>query len=161
MHLHPVYGLRRAVVMTELQTRFLVSLASRMAKSKFEYVRKFEQNDACLLNTWIVVRLDGKCFHRCEITGLHGGIQRITTFDVDLLIGLYTVQCSEPAQMCYAYSFPSPFLSPLPTHPRSIDTYILRGLVSMLAHSPLLPPAKGLQTAMASRSQMMTGASRS
>ena len=113
MNLHPVYGLRRAVVKTELQTCFLVSLASRMAKSKFEYVRKFEQNDACLLNTWIVVRLDGKCFHRCEITGLHGGIQRITTFDVDLLI--YTVQCSEPARCIMP--IPSPHPSSLPSPP--------------------------------------------
>ena len=35
-----------------------------MAKSKFEYVRKFEENDSCLLNCWIVVRLDGRSFHR-------------------------------------------------------------------------------------------------
>ena len=35
-----------------------------MAKSVYEYVRKFEANDSCLLNTWIVVRLDGKGFHR-------------------------------------------------------------------------------------------------
>ncbi|EDO47952.1 predicted protein [Nematostella vectensis] len=35
-----------------------------MAKSKYEYVRKFEQNDACLPNCWIVVRVDGRNFHR-------------------------------------------------------------------------------------------------
>jgi len=35
-----------------------------MAKSRFEYVRKFEQLDRCLQNTWIVVRIDGKGFHR-------------------------------------------------------------------------------------------------
>lgn len=35
-----------------------------MAKSKFEYVRKFEQNDQCLLNCWIVIRIDGRNFHR-------------------------------------------------------------------------------------------------
>ncbi len=37
----------------------------QMAKSKFEYVKKFEQVDSCLPNTWIVVRLDGRCFHKC------------------------------------------------------------------------------------------------
>ncbi|ESO02299.1 hypothetical protein HELRODRAFT_155808 [Helobdella robusta] len=35
-----------------------------MAKSRFEYVRSFESFDACLLNSWIVVRLDGRNFHR-------------------------------------------------------------------------------------------------
>ena len=35
-----------------------------MAKSKFEYVRQFENDDPCLLNCWIVVRIDGKAFHK-------------------------------------------------------------------------------------------------
>lgn len=43
-----------------------------MAKSKYEYVRKFEQNDQCLLNCWIVIRIDGRNFHRykCISDGL-------------------------------------------------------------------------------------------
>ncbi|BES89266.1 unnamed protein product [Nesidiocoris tenuis] len=35
-----------------------------MAKSNFEYVRDFEHETRCLPNTWIVVRIDGKGFHR-------------------------------------------------------------------------------------------------
>ncbi|XP_061690708.1 probable tRNA(His) guanylyltransferase isoform X2 [Syngnathoides biaculeatus] len=35
-----------------------------MAKSKFEYVRNFEVEDTCLRNCYIVVRLDGRNFHR-------------------------------------------------------------------------------------------------
>eukprot|EP00730_Choanoeca_flexa_P018522 TRINITY_DN9008_c0_g1_i1.p1 TRINITY_DN9008_c0_g1~~TRINITY_DN9008_c0_g1_i1.p1 ORF type:complete len:332 (+),score=81.29 TRINITY_DN9008_c0_g1_i1:60-1055(+) len=35
-----------------------------MAKSRFEYVRTFETDDALLKNTWIVVRIDGRSFHR-------------------------------------------------------------------------------------------------
>lgn len=38
--------------------------SSKMAKSMFEYVRQFETPDRCLLNTWIVVRIDGKNFHK-------------------------------------------------------------------------------------------------
>ena len=38
--------------------------SSAMAKSKFEYVRHFEAVDRCLPNTWIVVRIDGKGFHK-------------------------------------------------------------------------------------------------
>ncbi|XP_053321661.1 probable tRNA(His) guanylyltransferase [Spea bombifrons] len=35
-----------------------------MAKSKFEYVREFEVQDTCLKNCWVVVRVDGRNFHR-------------------------------------------------------------------------------------------------
>lgn len=35
-----------------------------MAKSKFEYVRNFEVDDTCLRNCYIVVRLDGRNFHK-------------------------------------------------------------------------------------------------
>ncbi|XP_051505295.1 probable tRNA(His) guanylyltransferase isoform X1 [Myxocyprinus asiaticus] len=40
------------------------STASVMAKSKFEYVRNFELDDTCLRNCYIVVRLDGRNFHK-------------------------------------------------------------------------------------------------
>lgn len=44
-----------------------LSTSSIMAKSKYEYVKTFEQDDRILPNTWIVVRLDGKNFTRfCE-----------------------------------------------------------------------------------------------
>lgn len=43
--------------------RFL-SKSAPMANSKFDYVRNFEQNDAILPNCWIVVRIDGKAFHK-------------------------------------------------------------------------------------------------
>ena len=36
-----------------------------MAKSKFEYVKAFEQDDPLLPQCWIVVRLDGKGFTKC------------------------------------------------------------------------------------------------
>eukprot|EP00092_Neocalanus_flemingeri_P019039 GFUD01020627.1.p1 GENE.GFUD01020627.1~~GFUD01020627.1.p1 ORF type:complete len:261 (-),score=61.04 GFUD01020627.1:14-796(-) len=35
-----------------------------MAQSKFEYTRKFETEDKLLPNSWIVVRIDGKGFHK-------------------------------------------------------------------------------------------------
>ncbi|XP_062502372.1 probable tRNA(His) guanylyltransferase [Corticium candelabrum] len=35
-----------------------------MAKSRFEYVKQFEQDDKLLLGTWIVIRIDGRNFHR-------------------------------------------------------------------------------------------------
>jgi len=33
-----------------------------MAKSAYEYVKYFEETTTCLYNTYIVIRLDGKCF---------------------------------------------------------------------------------------------------
>ncbi|KAI8611300.1 tRNAHis guanylyltransferase-domain-containing protein, partial [Chytriomyces sp. MP71] len=35
-----------------------------MAKSKYEYVKHFEQHQTLLRNCWIVVRIDGHGFHR-------------------------------------------------------------------------------------------------
>lgn len=53
--------LRCLKVVIETKNSFTVSA---MAKSKFEYVRTFETKDSCLPNTWIVVRVDGKGFHK-------------------------------------------------------------------------------------------------
>lgn len=35
-----------------------------MAKSKYEYVKEFELEDKILPNSWFVVRIDGKGFHK-------------------------------------------------------------------------------------------------
>ncbi|XP_057631211.1 probable tRNA(His) guanylyltransferase isoform X1 [Chionomys nivalis] len=44
--------------------RRCLRLGVTMAKSKFEYVRDFEADDTCLPHCWVVVRLDGRNFHR-------------------------------------------------------------------------------------------------
>jgi len=36
----------------------------KMSHSKFEYTRKFEADDKLLPNSWIIVRIDGKGFHK-------------------------------------------------------------------------------------------------
>ncbi|KAJ2761842.1 tRNA-histidine guanylyltransferase 1-like, partial [Coemansia nantahalensis] len=41
-----------------------------MAKSKYEYVRNFEQDDRLLPSTWLVVRIDGQGF--TQFTARHG-----------------------------------------------------------------------------------------
>ncbi|XP_036144318.1 uncharacterized protein LOC105834016 [Monomorium pharaonis] len=35
-----------------------------MVKSKFEYVKKFERDDSCLPDCWIVIRIDGRNFSK-------------------------------------------------------------------------------------------------
>ena len=41
-----------------------------MANSRFTYVRDFELADKVLPNTWMLVRIDGKGFHKQVSTGL-------------------------------------------------------------------------------------------
>lgn len=35
-----------------------------MACSRYEYVKSYEQDDKILPNVWIVIRIDGKKFHK-------------------------------------------------------------------------------------------------
>ncbi|XP_043214564.1 probable tRNA(His) guanylyltransferase isoform X2 [Amphibalanus amphitrite] len=56
--------------LTRPSIRALSLSTTAMAKSKYEYVRHFELDDLCLPNSWIVVRIDGKGFHR--FTNEHG-----------------------------------------------------------------------------------------
>jgi len=50
--------------LTQFGIKTFHNSSETMAKSKFEYVKKFEQDDTCLQNCWIVVRIDGKAFHK-------------------------------------------------------------------------------------------------
>ena len=49
---------------TSVTLKRCLQLGPTMAKSKFEYVREFETDDTCLPHCWVVVRLDGRNFHR-------------------------------------------------------------------------------------------------
>ncbi|XP_042139808.1 putative tRNA(His) guanylyltransferase isoform X3 [Peromyscus maniculatus bairdii] len=53
---------------TSVTLRRFLRLGVTMAKSKFEYVRDFEADDTCLPHCWVVVRLDGRNFHRKFMT---------------------------------------------------------------------------------------------
>ncbi|XP_068392388.1 probable tRNA(His) guanylyltransferase isoform X2 [Eschrichtius robustus] len=55
---------RRCLAATSVPLRRCLKLGAAMAKSKFEYVRDFEADDTCLAHCWVVVRLDGRNFHR-------------------------------------------------------------------------------------------------
>lgn len=57
------------LIMRPFVSQFLFRLTrslhiTKMAKSKFEYVRNFESEEVLLPNCWIVVRIDGKGFHK-------------------------------------------------------------------------------------------------
>lgn len=42
----------------------LFTTTSIMANSRFDYVKSFECDDRILPNVWIIVRIDGKAFHK-------------------------------------------------------------------------------------------------
>ena len=50
------------------QTRRIFTFTRSMAHSRFEYVRQFETSDRCLPNCWMVIRIDGKGFHKLVAT---------------------------------------------------------------------------------------------
>ena len=54
-----------------------------MAKSKYEYVKQFEQDDRLLPNTYIVVRIDGRSFHK--FTQLHDFEKPNDRFGLDVM----------------------------------------------------------------------------
>ncbi len=51
-------GLVRRAICAEYST------TCTMANSKYDYVRSYESDDRLLPNAWIVVRVDGKGFHK-------------------------------------------------------------------------------------------------
>lgn len=48
----------------EIRKIKLFSTTSTMANSRFDYVKSFESDDKILPNCWIIVRIDGKAFHK-------------------------------------------------------------------------------------------------
>jgi len=50
-----------------------------MANSKYEYVRNFERDEHLLPNTWIVVRIDGRGFHKYADVNIFFPLQSVAT----------------------------------------------------------------------------------
>nr|CAD7596409.1 unnamed protein product [Timema genevievae] len=73
----------------------------KMAKSKFEYVKTFEQDDSCLQNCWIVVRVDGKAFHK--FADVHGFVKPNDLRALNLMNRAATLVMEEFRDICLAY----------------------------------------------------------
>uniref|UniRef100_A0A023G8U5 tRNA(His) guanylyltransferase n=1 Tax=Amblyomma triste TaxID=251400 RepID=A0A023G8U5_AMBTT len=86
-----------------LQTGFLHSgnSVTKMAKSKFEYVRQFETDDKCLPNCWIVTRVDGKAFHK--FSDMHGFEKPNDKRALDLMTRCAERVMEEFGEICLAY----------------------------------------------------------
>merc|ERR1719369_2115424 len=59
-----VYFISKRISSTVAAKNFRFINTTRMALSRFEYVKKFERSDQLLRGCWIVIRLDGKGFHK-------------------------------------------------------------------------------------------------
>lgn len=74
---------------------------SAMAKSKYEYVKNFERDDNLLPNCWIVVRIDGKGFHR--FTEAHGYAKPNDLRGLNLMTQAATTVMNEWNDICIAF----------------------------------------------------------
>lgn len=48
----------------QLKTKRFLNIGISMACSRYEYVKDYERDDSILPNVWIVIRVDGKGFHK-------------------------------------------------------------------------------------------------
>ncbi|OQS00556.1 tRNA(His) guanylyltransferase-like [Achlya hypogyna] len=72
-----------------------------MANSRYEYVRQFELPDPVLRNTWIVVRIDGKGFHK--FTDIHGYAKPNDSRGLGLMNKAACAVMHEFGDICLAY----------------------------------------------------------
>ncbi|XP_059473605.1 probable tRNA(His) guanylyltransferase [Neocloeon triangulifer] len=78
-----------------------ISFTCAMANSKFEYVRNFEADDRCLPNTWIVVRIDGRGFHK--FSEKHEFVKPNDKRSLDLMSKAASRVMTEFKEICLAY----------------------------------------------------------
>ncbi|ODM18756.1 tRNA(His) guanylyltransferase [Aspergillus cristatus] len=72
-----------------------------MANSRFEYVKSFEQPDVLLPNTWIVVRIDGRGFHK--LSDRYGFVKPNDRRALDLMNAAAVEVMKELPDLCVAY----------------------------------------------------------
>ncbi|KAI9837033.1 MAG: Glucose-responsive transcription factor [Sarea resinae] len=78
-----------------------------MANSKYEYVRNFEHSDALLPNTWIVVRIDGRGFHK--LTSKYGFVKPNDRRALDLMNAAATAVVKDLPDIIIAYGVSDEF----------------------------------------------------
>uniref|UniRef100_A0A1B6CM51 tRNA(His) guanylyltransferase n=1 Tax=Clastoptera arizonana TaxID=38151 RepID=A0A1B6CM51_9HEMI len=79
----------------------LFSTSNKMSKSKFEYVRDFEVENKCLHNCWIVLRLDGKSFHK--FTDAHNFEKPNDKRGLELMTRAAATVLGEFRDICFAF----------------------------------------------------------
>ncbi|THC95631.1 hypothetical protein EYZ11_004893 [Aspergillus tanneri] len=94
-----------------------------MANSKYEYVKAFEQPDALLPSTWIVVRIDGRGFHK--LSDRYGFKKPNDRRALDLMNAAAVEVMKELPDLCIAYGVSDEYRSVLNyTLPYGVDCHI-------------------------------------
>ncbi|KGO70560.1 tRNAHis guanylyltransferase Thg1 [Penicillium expansum] len=81
-----------------------------MANSRFEYVKSFEQPDVLLPNTWIVVRIDGRGFHK--LSDHYAFAKPNDRRALDLMNAAAVEVMKELPDLCIAYGVSDEFSTP-------------------------------------------------
>ncbi|MCJ1402079.1 tRNA-histidine guanylyltransferase 1-like [Xylographa trunciseda] len=78
-----------------------------MANSKYEYVKTFEKSETLLPSTYIVVRIDGRGFHK--FSSKYGFEKPNDRRALDLMNAAATGVLKELPDICFAYGLSDEF----------------------------------------------------
>ncbi|MCJ1322904.1 tRNA-His guanylyltransferase [Xylographa vitiligo] len=109
-----------------------------MANSKYEYVKTYEKSDILLPLTYIVVRIDGRGFHK--FSSKYGFKKPNDRRALDLMNAAATGVLKELSDICFAYGFSDEFSKILTTVVSSFTSYYTYLWSLYFSTKPLTPP---------------------
>ncbi|MCJ1386374.1 tRNA-His guanylyltransferase [Xylographa soralifera] len=109
-----------------------------MANSKYEYVKTFEKSDILLPHTSIVVRIDGRGFHK--FSSKYGFEKPNDQRALDLMNAAATGVSKELPDICFAYGFSDEFSKIVTTVVSIFTSYYIYLWPFYFSTKPLSPP---------------------
>ncbi|KAL8971036.1 MAG: hypothetical protein Q9183_001247, partial [Haloplaca sp. 2 TL-2023] len=109
-----------------------------MAKSKYEYVKSFEQNTSLLPNTYLVVRIDGRGFH--HLSSKYNFEKPNDVRALDLMNASAVAVMKEIPDLVMAYGISDEFSKILTTIVATFTSYYVHLWPSYFPSEPLSPP---------------------
>ncbi|MCJ1296492.1 tRNA-His guanylyltransferase [Xylographa carneopallida] len=109
-----------------------------MAKSKYEYVKTFEKSDLLLPSTYIVVRIDGRGFHKFSTK--YRFEKPNDRRAIDLMNAAATGVLEELPDICFAYGLSDEFSKIVTTVVSSFTSYYIYLWSLHFPTQPLSPP---------------------
>ncbi|KAA8651621.1 tRNA guanylyltransferase [Aspergillus tanneri] len=109
-----------------------------MANSKYEYVKAFEQPDALLPSTWIVVRIDGRGFHK--LSDRYGFKKPNDRRALDLMNAAAVEVMKELPDLCIAYGVSDEYSKLVTTIVSTFTAHYVYLWSKYFPDTPLQPP---------------------
>ncbi|GES59384.1 tRNA(His) guanylyltransferase [Aspergillus terreus] len=110
----------------------------KMANSKYEYVKAFEQPDILLPNTWIVVRIDGRGFHK--LTDRYGFKKPNDRRALDLMNAAAVEVMKDLPDICIAYGISDEYRKLVTTIVSTFTAHYVYQWGTYFPDTPLQPP---------------------